>query len=362
MKRQLLALLAAAVLLLTGCSGVLNREFFSVTPHNAAPLDEENPSMLRADSYQEIVNALMYLVAQGAEEGTIRVYLDHAKLADFLAAARSEVVEEDPLGAYAVSEISYRSTPLAECSQVEVAIRYRRTQEQIADIVSVTGAAAIRGEFKAALADFEPFCTLRLGYFDQDEDYIRMLVRQAYYDDPASALDFPELEIQMCPDHGRQRIVELSMDYHLTPAQLEQRKQEVADALVHLQRAVPFSTNRHDLRPVAAIIRRRIVYLPDPALSTPWHALTMGKANSEGIALAFAALCQKINIPCRVVDGTLNGESHFWNIVQTPEGWRHLDLTEPVERPPLRMDVQMDNTGYLWPEELFPRCTYIPRT
>ena len=362
MKKRILALLTAAVLLLTGCSAVLEREFFSVQPHNAAPIDEEDPTALRAKSYQEIVNALMYLIAQGSQTGRIRIYLEPQQIDGFLSAACREVVEEDPLGAYAVDHIRHQLTAMEHYSEVKVAISYRRTQKQIRSIVSATGSAAIRGELKAALAAFKPECTLRLGYFDQDEEYLHLLARQAYYDDPVSALDFPEVSVQMCPDHGRQRIAELKMEYHLTPGQLAARRSEVNDALVLLQRAVPFSSNRQDLRPIAAIIRRRIIYDPILGGNTSWHALTQGRADSEGLALTFAALCQTLDVPCRVADGTLDGQKHFWNVVQTPEGWRHLDLTEAVERPPLRVDSQMPEHGYDWPPDSLPRCVHVPRT
>ena len=75
-RRTLAVLTAAAVLVLTGCSAMLERSFTSVTPHNSAPTAEGDPSVLRADSYQELVNALIYLVNAGAQEGTIRLYLD----------------------------------------------------------------------------------------------------------------------------------------------------------------------------------------------------------------------------------------------------------------------------------------------
>ena len=361
MKKRILALLSAAVLLLTGCSAVLDREFFSVHPHNAALMDETDPAAFRADSYQEIVNALMYLVSQGSESGRLRIYLDPEQIDGFLKAACHEVVEEDPLGAYAVEFIRHQVTTEPDCSEAKVVISYRRTQEQIRSIVSATGSTAIRGELKAALASFQPECTLRLGYFDQDEAYLQLLTRQAYYDDPLSALDFPEVSVQMCPDHGRQRIVELRMEYHLSPSQLAERRNEVNEALILLQRAIPFISNRQDLRPISSIIRRRIIYDPVLGGNTPWHALTQGRADSEGLALTFAALCQKVDIPCRVADGTLDGQEHFWNVVGTPEGWRHLDLTEAVEHPLLRVDTQMPEEGYAWLQDSLPRCAHASR-
>ena len=59
---KVLAVLMAAGLLLTGCSALLEREYSQVTTHNAVPATEGDPSILRADSYQELVNALIYFV------------------------------------------------------------------------------------------------------------------------------------------------------------------------------------------------------------------------------------------------------------------------------------------------------------
>ena len=61
MTKCLLALLTAAALLLSGCSSMLSREFTEITVHNTAPTTEGNTSTLRAESYQELVNALIYL-------------------------------------------------------------------------------------------------------------------------------------------------------------------------------------------------------------------------------------------------------------------------------------------------------------
>ena len=71
-------------------------------------------------------------------------------------------------------------------------ITYRRTREQVASIVDATGAAAIRSELSRALSSFSSEVVLRISYFEEDENYIHQLVRQAYLSNPATALDFPE--------------------------------------------------------------------------------------------------------------------------------------------------------------------------
>ena len=68
MKQRSLACLAiSAALLLSGCSSMLDREYLDITTHNAAPTTEGDTSILRADSYQELVNVLIYMVSTGAE-------------------------------------------------------------------------------------------------------------------------------------------------------------------------------------------------------------------------------------------------------------------------------------------------------
>ena len=226
-RRTLAVLTAAAVLVLTGCSAMLERSFTSVTPHNSAPTAEGDPSVLRADSYQELVNALIYLVNAGAQEGTIRLYLDPEELEGDLEAACLEVVQEDPLGAYAVEHIKYSVSSLVPYDEARVSLTYRRTPEQIASIVQATGVTAIRTELAAALSAFDSECVLRISYFDGDEDFIRDLAAQAYYSVPVCALGMPPLDIQIYPDSGLQRIVEILLTYPLDSAELSRRARQV---------------------------------------------------------------------------------------------------------------------------------------
>ena len=90
--------------------------------------------------------------------------------------------------------------------------------------------------------------------------------------------------------------------------------------------------------------------------STAYSALIDGQADSQGMALAFALLCQRGEIPCVVVDGQLGGVSHLWNVVQTADGYRHIDLTQP-DLAVYRTDGEMTAAGYTWDGERVPACT-----
>ena len=215
MKKTGILLTLAAALLLTGCSALLEREYASISPHNAVPTTEGDPSTLRADNYQELVNALVYFVSSGMEEGTVRLYTDMENVEPFLSDACLEVVQEDPLGAYCVEFIKYTVDPVVAYSEAHIDITYRRSREQVSSIVQATGVTAIRSELESALTSFAPERVLRISYFDENESFIQDLAHQAYYDVPAFALGMPEVSVSIYPSSGRQRIVEILLDYPL---------------------------------------------------------------------------------------------------------------------------------------------------
>lgn len=352
--RRALALLTAAALALTGCSSLLEQEYTYITPHNAAPTAEDDPSILRADSYQELVNALVYFISTGTEKGTVRLYMDGEDLDASLDAACLEVDQEDPLGSYAVEYITFRLSSVVTYSEATVNITYRRTKEQVSSIVQATGITAIRSELANAMSAFQPECVLRISYFNEDEEFIQDLARQAYYNAPSSALGMPQLQVYLYPDSGQQRIVEILLTYPDNLAELEQQKEALIRWLQSL--SAPFATVSGDecLQQAAQAIVSAGSYDPEGD-SGVCALMNQGSANSEGIALTMAALCQHLGLSFRVVEGTLNGRSHFWNMVQTSSGWRHLDLTDTQSGPyDPRTDQQMTQLGYHWDTNLMP--------
>ncbi|NBI68579.1 hypothetical protein D1646_17700 [Pseudoflavonifractor sp. 60] len=350
---RLLAGLLSLTLALTGCSALLERDYTSVTPHNAAPATEGNPSTLRADSYQELVNALVYFISGGMEEGTVRLYTRAEDVESFLSGACLEVVQEDPLGAYCVEFIKYTVDPVVTYFQADVHITYRRSREQVASIVQATGVTAIRSELESALSTFATERVLRISYFEEDEAFIRDLARQAYYNTPASALGMPEISVFIYPNTGRQRIVEILMQYPLERPELESRQEDLAYALEQLAWDLDSLTGRRQA--LAAAWALLDTGDPDPlGGSTAYDLFHSGSANSEGLSLAYAALCQQLELSCQTAQGEQNGEPHFWNVVQTAEGWRHIDLSGG--EPALYTDAQLLELGYTWGEGALPAC------
>jgi len=358
MKRRLLCAVLSLSLLLTGCASLLERDYVSITPHNANLTAEGDPSVLRAESYQELVNALIFFINLGTESGSIRLYLDAEDVEADVEAACLEVIQEDPLGAYAVEHIKYTIDSVVTYYEADIQITYRRTREQVASIVSATGTAAIRSELETALAAFAPERVLRISYFDRDEEYIRTLCREAYLATPATALDMPEVTVSIYPDQGRQRIVEIGLAYQLDGAELEHRRDALARTLQELTQPLSEKSEEAKLSELLGLLADTVNY-DSAAGSTAYHALVEGSSNSQGLALALAALCGSAELNSQVVSGEWNGLPHFWAVVQTQEGWRHLDPTENGVF--FATDNQAAEAGYSWHGQNIPSCAASPR-
>ena len=213
--RLLTLLLTALLLLLPGCTPLLERSYSSVTPHRPFSDEEENPSILRAETYQGLVSALLYLVGQGKEEGVIRLY-QYTSLTGSAAsdvdAACLEVTQEDPLGAYASDYIRYDVEQSAAYYEVRVSLAYAESAEEIRSVSSVTGSSAIGQELLTLLPERPEKVAFRISYFtDSDSiESIRQSVEQVCQEQQAPLAG---VEVHLYPETGQQRLVELLLNW-----------------------------------------------------------------------------------------------------------------------------------------------------
>lgn len=349
MKQRLCALLLLPVLLLTGCQTMLERGYSSVQPHSQSLTAREDPSALEAENYQELVSAVLYLVTQHAESGIVRLYNYTGDVEADLTAACLEVVQKDPLGAFAVDYIKHEVTRIVSYYEANVTISYQRTAEEMGQIISVTGSSAIKRELRDALAAFAPVVTLRISYFAEDDEYLRSLIYQAYYDTPQSAFGLPEISLSLYPETGIQRIVEIGLTYPAEVETLVQRQSELEAAAARLLPDGAEATARQ----VYDLLLGQTALSSDPDRNTAYDALVNGLANDEGLALAYQLLCARAGLTCTVVQGTLAEQPHFWNIVTTDSGSRHVDASAGLYA---LTDLQLVDVGaYQWGSS-YPIC------
>ena len=355
-KGRFAALALALLTVLSGCSAMLEREYQSVEPHIRLSVAEDDSNAVWAESYSELQSAILAQVKAHQEVGVSRLKNWKGDVEEQLTRACDEISHSDPLGAYAVDRIQHSFTRMVSYYEATITIDYRRSAEQIAAVTTVTGSGAIRAELLDALDGFVPETVFQINYFDetQDADYIRNLIREAYYDLPAAALGMPEAQVNLYPDAGSRRVVEVLLTYPEDTKTLQGKRVQLEDAATDL--VEPYRTGLAD-RVLASVLFSTLRERSDAdgaAGSTAYHALVEGAADSEGMALAYKELCDLTELPCQVVEGDLDGVPHFWTIVTLEEGSFHVDPSR--EDGILLTDAQMAQTGYTWPEGEYPVC------
>lgn len=345
MNKRIPALALSLTLLLSGCVSLSDSSYTVVEPHMEQPVLGEDPSTVKASTYSELVNGVLFFVTQGMEKGVIQLTDYNGDVEEDLNRACLEVYKDDPLGAYAVDFIKNDYTTILTTYEATITISYSRSLEQISSLVNITGTSAIREEAAQALSSFQTQLALRVGYFTGDAEAVKEQVRQAYYDTPAAALGMPECTVNLYPDTGTQRIVEILLDYPQEPTTLKQRSKQLQEQASAILTTIQYQIESRQLDLLMETLPGAVKVDPKGG-ATAWDALVGQGANHEGLALAFQLLCQDLGLESTIVEGTFQGEPHFFNQVVHNGATVWVDLSRSTSR--TYTTSQMVELGYQW--------------
>lgn len=360
MKVRLFALALCCLLLFSGCTAMLERSYSSSDVHVDYSVTEDS-SILRVESYQALVNSILYLVGEHVGNGTVRLYNYTGNVEADLARACSEVMAEDPLGAYAVRSIDYESTRILTYYDVNFSIIYQRSMAEVAAIRTVSGQEGIRQELERMTDSRLTYATLRTAYFTGDAQLVSDLFWLSFYSTPAVVMEAPALTVTFYPEDAPQRILEVEVNWPVTAGELAEYSTALTQAADLLLAACPPAGEAYTLEELAALLRNSVNYDPSGA-NTALAALQGNPVNDLGVLLALEFLCQSHGIDVSAVSDT--ADAQMWLIVSTPSGYRHLlprDLRpdsdpETTWQLSLYTDEELLALGFEWPRELHPAC------
>lgn len=202
-------LMLLALLGMSGCAPLLERTYVTAEPHSSKFWESEAASTLRAENYQDVVNDLLLLIGQHTETATLRLYnfQDDMTVAETLEQATTEIQQETPMGAYAVEYIT--STSQAQRGYYEIAVRisYRRTAEQIQNVVNATSTEALYTLLQSALDEEKTELAVRIGYWG-DNGVHRVEEAVAQVREERGLTRTPEWTIYYYPADGPVGLVE----------------------------------------------------------------------------------------------------------------------------------------------------------
>ncbi|MCD7801730.1 MAG: hypothetical protein LUH09_02280 [Clostridiales bacterium] len=359
MKRRVAALLLALCLLpaLSGCESLLERDYRSVSRHISQTSDTEDTSALRAESYSDLVNSVQFFVSMGETEGVVHLYQYSGDVEQDVEDACQEVLEQDPLGAWALEDITWTSSRIVSYYECVFTFTYRHTVSEIASIQSVVGSNAIRDALGGAISNYDSSLVLQVSSYYAQKELLLGLVQEAYCSLPGYAQGYPDVSISVYPQEstGTQQIVEISFTWSDSQETLQARAEAIASAAATLVGTDP-AQGEVGYWLLYSRLADGLSYSADSGRASVYTALVTGRTNSEGVALAFQYLCDQAGLTSLTVQGTLDGSPHWWNLVEIDDVWRHVDVTAGDSQEDfLRSDSQVSDR-YTWNTEQYPAC------
>lgn len=363
MKKRATALLLAVslVLSLAGC-GMFNKAYLSVTKYEDAA-NASTSETVEASDYAGIINAVETFVRQHRTIGKLKISNYDGTLQTDLTQACTEVKAQYPLAAYAVSYMSTDLSRSASAYDATVYIVYRHTQNEIDAVRYLSDKSALPAAMDETLTALGTYTAFKLISPSVTADDVRAAAVSAFQSDPAACIVQPEVSVQVYPESGSLRFVEVELAYGWRTSELQKMKSTMLGRISQITDGIGDVGDARYALAVCDELSQSCTYTPagsDALASTAYGALVNGTADSRGFALAFAALCRKNSIECHVVDGTLNGEQHDWNIVLLGGAYYHVDLSmetaNGISNVFMRTDREMQRQKYSWDTSAYPAC------
>lgn len=349
--KKMIAVVLLCCIWLTGCADVFDGEYSSVKPHQqpSIPVDSRTVS---AKDRDELYDALAKMVESGEEEAVISIAsYDQSQLEVDMRDVRVWITNHHPIGAYAVDWISFKQGKSEGQSALTVYIHYIHDRTAIRNIQNVNGVGEATRQICMALEQFDVSLVLKVRNYEETD--LVQIVENYAMENPHLIMETPQVSVNLYPDSGQIRVIELRFTYETSRDSLRSMQEQV-EPVFH--EAVEFvsgeDTEREKYSKLFEFLMGRFDYQIATSITPPYSLLQHGVGDSRSFAQVFSAMCRQAGLECRIVSGTKDGVSHYWNIICEDDIYYHLDLMEQT----FRERADRDMAGYVWDYSAYPAC------
>ena len=355
MQKRMLAMAAAICLLLSGCS-LYEGSFVHVT-HREGQVSENQEDSPLVGTYQELQLALGAIVDSGKESGILYVTdLLQASLEKSMTAAILYTKQSNPVGSYAVEDITYQVGTNSGRTAVAVSVQYTRTAAEIQKILRLDAPFQVEGAVMQALENFDDRLVMQVGhYMDMD---IPQMVQNLAQENPDKVMETPSV-VEVVYGNAQTRIIEVTFSYENTRESLRMMCKQVQPVFdsAELYVSGEDDTNRK-LSQLYGFLMERFDYKQDTSLTPTYSLLRHGVGDSRAFANVYSAMCRRSGLTCLTVTGTRNAEPWTWNIVLDGDVYYHVDLLACAAMGGFREMTDDQMYGYVWDYSAYPECGF----
>ena len=366
-KRLLSAALSIVLLFtITGCSSILEGETSEITPYFQSEDNTKSDNAIEISTYDEFKSAVADMMKQHIETAAFRITtFDRDNLEESLNEICLELSSLDPLGSFATYYINCQITPIITYHDVSVNIVYKKNLSEITNISTVSSDRYLQILLLSSMSNYDQNCTFYTSSSGITADHILTSIKEQYYKNPLEIIMLPEAVVTSYPAPDTERIMEVSLSFGTGYSQtvLENMTNTLNTTI---QSIISGLADGNDYDMISALYGHfmsdntyAISKSSSTLNSTAYNVIKTHIGNSEGYAMAFKALCDKLLIECQVVNGKRMGEDYYWNIVTFGGNNYHIDLTaeltDDISPTFLRGDEYMKE-NYWWDTSTVPEC------
>lgn len=345
MRKRVLCFSMILAVVLSGCSW-FDGSYVHVVRHRPQSAGTQSQTLV-AQNITQLEHILQELTGSGAE--TAVIYLDGYSGNSLEVAtenARSFILKSDPVGAFALSDAECDLGTNLGRQALAVNFKYRRSQQEIRQIVSVDSMQEVSNEIEKALKNNKTRLALKIAnYTPTDFEQLASDLAQRNVD---TVMEFP-VTVESVYGKGRERVVELVFTYETSRENLRQMQSQVKPifnaAAMYVSGDGPAYQKYSQLY---AFLMERFSYKIETSITPAYSLLCHGVGDSRAFALVYAAMCRSAGLECEIVTGTRNAEAMVWNQIMLNGNWYHLDLLQSAQQGHFGVYQDEDMDGYVW--------------
>ena len=357
MKKIGCIVLLALCLCLAGCNLIGNGSHIFVEGR----LPQTNAGVAQnvtAESYDQLYQALVNMVENGVVKQTISVNnYDKEQLETDLEIVTAEVCQTNPIAAYAVEQINCTIGTSGGMESLSVEITYLHGKTEIRRIIVVPDNEAAKAAIGEKLNACEVGVVLYIESYTE-ADFTQMVEDYAFAY-PEYVLEQPQVNVNIYPETGTSRVVELKFNYNTSRESLKNMQSQVSNVF---RSAVLYvsgdAAQEEKFSQLYSFLMERYDYTIEPSITPAYSLLRHGVGDGRAFAMVYAAMCRQAGLECMVVSGGREGGSWYWNILCIDGVYYHMDLLSSSTEGDFQIlgDDQLRELGYVWDFDAYPQC------
>lgn len=356
-KLSLLIILIITTFMLTGCSALFFDTYYSEEDFQGNQSIDLDSDVQMVHSYAELRRLVFNLMNNHEESIALRFAGYSGNVVSDIASVCNAVKTENAYGAYCVDYVSYDLTQIVSYYEATINISYQYTAEELAQLKTTNN----HENFSVLLADEltqkASEVLVKVNNGTSDHGTVVELIEKTIREHPLSMSYFPEFSVRIFSGNSSQKIYAINIVYNENMDN-DKRVDELRDSIQMLTATLDGENDALKLISIAERMKGEFSF-DVTAGNTAYDALIEKLANSEGVASAFKALCDQIGVECLIVDGKLDREEHFWNIVKVENQYYHFDMSALNEQSAMASLFRSDTdqqVNYWWDQSIYPDC------